>query len=163
MSHRFSKLGGDSSWQQGFSLSDFANSFAYLLGSSPFDQVTFGSGLQSAANVLFALISGHHDNPRFGGSVCHQLSDRLQPIFLWHPQVKQKNIGRKFPAELAGLLAIASLSYDFYIFLRFKNFHQPFSNDRVIVRNQNSNDIRRGFRKWFHDGPNVPGRPAIRF
>jgi len=66
----------------------------------------------------------------------------LQPIFLWHPQVEQKNIGRKLLAELAGLLSIGSLSDDFYIFLRFKDCHQPFPNDWMIVRNQNSNDLR---------------------
>jgi hypothetical protein len=49
----------------------------------------------------------------------------LQPILLWHPQVEQKNIGRKLLAELAGFLAIGSLSYDFYIFWDLKIATNP--------------------------------------
>src|SRR5260370_17247594 len=87
-SHRFSKFRGDTSRQQRFSCRDSANCFPDLLGSGPFDQVTFSSGLQGAANILFAFLSCHHDNSRRRDSSPHQVSTTLQSLLLPHPQTK---------------------------------------------------------------------------
>jgi hypothetical protein len=66
----------------------------------------------------------------------------LQPVLPGHPQIEQKHIRRKLSTELASLFAVGSLGYDLYIFLRFKDCGETFPNNRMIVRNQNTNDLR---------------------
>jgi hypothetical protein len=80
---------------------------------------------KGAANILFALISCHHDSTRFCVSPSRQL------IFLWHPHVEQKNIGRKLMIEFRVLLGISSFTERLNVFL-FQNRNQLLSNDRMI-------------------------------
>jgi hypothetical protein len=104
------------------------------LRTCPFDQVRLGPGLQGAAPILFAFISSYRDNPLSWHRARHQISDHLESVLPWYPQVEQKHIRTKLIAELTGLFTIGSLGDDHYIFLGFENGYQAFPNYRMTVR-----------------------------
>jgi hypothetical protein len=101
--------------------SQSANGFPDFFGTCPFDQVCLRPGLQGAAPILIAFISGHRDNPLSWRRARHEIIDHLESVVPRYPQVEQKHVRTKLIAELTGLFAVGRLGDDHYILLGLKN------------------------------------------
>jgi hypothetical protein len=64
--HGFRQLGSNFRLQQRLSCGNFSDSFPDLLGICPFHQVPLAPAFNTVANIPFALVGCHHDDPWFG-------------------------------------------------------------------------------------------------
>ena len=131
---------GNGGAEKCFSLLDFPNRPAHVVGGGLFEQKSHGAGLGRVFDISVITVRGEHEHLG-GGERLQHLAGGFQTIEQRHGDVHQHHVGTKFFGQRNRLAAVLRFAGHFEIVFQFEHLAKSFAHDRMVFRQQNSDSF----------------------
>ena len=128
---------GNGGAEKCFSLVDFPNRPAHVVGGGLFEQKSHRAGLGCVFDIRVITVRG--ENEHFGGGDGFEhLAGGFQTIEQRHGDVHQHHVGTKFFGQRDRLAAVLRFADHFKIVFQFEHLAETLAHDRMVFGQQNS-------------------------